>query len=188
MNNKINLPYTTDYIKMPLCIKKEIIMRILSAILLVSSVMFSAIAFSSTSPSGPDDEDRLVSYCFKVRSASLSERVERACINPNTVSLDFSSIKITDRDLEMIFDALISRRQRVSLDADKLQLINLSHNEVTNEGFLRFLRQLQIGRDGVTPNLRNVVLKTGLTFTDGLIESMQETASHLLDEGLQILE
>lgn len=163
-------------------------MKILSAILLVSSVMFSTVAFSSTSPSGSDDEDRLVSYCFKVRSDTLPQRVERACINPNTVSLDFSSIKVTDRDLDMISNALVLRRKHVSPDADKLQLINLSHNEVTNEGFLRFLRELQIGRDGVAPNLHNVVLKTGLTFTESLIEAMQKTASRLLDEGMQVLE
>jgi len=74
-----------------------------------------------------------------------------------------------------------------------LHLLNLSGSSITEEGFLKFLRNLQHGKkedEGsiIYPEVRETIIKIGLSLTEEFVEAMQKVAPSTFAGGIQILE
>jgi len=171
-------------------------MKALFNIILLVGVLkgFCSFASSIEDTSGIEDEI-LMSYRFKVRGDDFNERVWRACLNPKVVSMNFSAVKLSNEDLEMIFEALVEREKALTgKPHDTIKFIDLSRGTFTEGGFLRFLGNFQYGRKEpgsearIYPDVRETILRIGLALTDEFIENMQEMAPTIFEGGIQILE
>jgi hypothetical protein len=160
---------------------------LLNIILLASSLVFP---FSPCIASSSEDES-LVTYRFKVRRADFDDYVHRVFVDPKVVSMDFSSLGLTDRDLDVIFDALVERKKVTR--ASRVDLIDLRGGRFGEEDVLRFLKNLENGKkesgETIYPNVQGTVLKIGLVLTDEFVEALQNTAPNMLfEQKLRIVE
>jgi hypothetical protein len=171
-------------------------MKVLFNTILFVSVLKGLCSFASSIEEVTGIEDEiLISYRFKVRGDDFNERVCRACLNPKVVSMNFSAVKLSNEDLEMIFEALVERESAFTgKPHDTIKFIDLSRGTFSEAGFLRFLGNFQYGRKEpgsearIYPDVRDTILRIGLALTDEFIENMQEMAPSIFAGGIEILE
>jgi hypothetical protein len=147
----------------------------------------------SYSSSSGSDSEILNSYRFKSKTAHFNKQVQDAFKDPSTVSVDFSRANLNDEELNgIVFDSI---QQRSFLTkSQKIDLISLGTGQeegISRKGLLAFLDRLQkLG--GTNPRiydvLSGVILKTGLTLSQELVEAIQEVAPILIAAKLKIIE
>jgi hypothetical protein len=157
----------------------------------VASLLFCSTTYASSSSA--EEGEVLLTYRFKVRG-DLGSRLERICSNPDLVGIDLSRIKMTDGDLDILFDALVSREQLLEkISHHAISLIDLRSEDITEEGFLGFLKKLQDGKRSSTgskiyPDVRDTILRIGLGLREEFIKAMQHTAPSAFAGGIEIVQ
>lgn len=151
-------------------------------------------AHESSDSSASSSDWELPSYVFKERGDDFRKRARAACANPRTICVDFSLVHLKDRDLDVIFKGLVDREKKKEKTGDghSLQLLNIESSEISEEGLLRFLVNLQSGRtrgdETIYPDVRGTILKIGFALTEEFLESIQKSAPKVLAGRLRIVD
>jgi len=151
------------------------------------------ICSTACASSSSSEDESLIAHRFRVKGHDFSSRVEEVCSNPMVVSLDFSSVKLSNEDLEIVFNALVEREKRLAgIPHCTIELIDLRRGTFDETGFLMFLGHLQHGKKeggkDIYPDVRETVLKIGLSLNDDFIEQMEKAAPSTFAGGLQIIQ
>jgi hypothetical protein len=165
--------------------------NIFTVLVAVASLLFCSVACSSSSSA--EEDEVLLTYRFKVRG-DLGGRLEGICSNPDLVGIDLSRIKMADGDLDVLFEALVTREQLLGTTPHHaISLIDLRSGDVTEEGFLGFLKKLEDGKrlstgSKIYPDVRKTILRIGLGLRKEFIEAMQHIAPSVFAGGIEIVQ
>lgn len=121
----------------------------------------------------------------------FNQKIKEICSDPKVTCLDFSSSNLKDNHLPIIFKGLVEREIKSSKDNHHpLKLLDISCEDITNEGLKTFLVLLQKGDNKVYPDVRGTVLKigSGIELTEEYIKALHKEASSVFSAGLSLVE
>lgn len=121
-----------------------------------------------------------------------SKDIQTVCADPTVSSIDFSLMELVDTDLDDIFEGLVRREvQPTGTGRDPLMLLNLSSDEITENGLKRFLQKLQkgekVGGKKTIPDVRNTVFRIGFPISSEFGQELQAVAPSVFAGSLRLV-
>jgi hypothetical protein len=141
------------------------------------------------------DYPEQVAYIFSHRGDDIEGRIRQVCARPDVTSINLYHAALEDDDLEAIFHGLVERQKTVTARGDcitNLEFLNITSDEITEDGFLNFLRLFEGGfiEDGkkIHPDIRGTVIRVGFDLTEKFLDTLRTEVPRVMAGGLRIVD